>query len=60
MSSSLDVLESRPYELELWRLIEKEQTTLSESVRRSRNDLSRIINLFDKEFPDAIPNDRRP
>ena len=57
MSSSLDVLESRPYELELWRLIEKEQTTLSESVRRSRNDLSRIINLFDKEFPDAIPND---
>jgi uncharacterized protein YPO0396 len=57
LSSKLDVLDSHPYQLELWRLIEKDQSTLRESVRRSRNDLTRIIALYDREFPDAIPND---
>ena len=57
VSSTLDVLDAHSYQLELWRLIENEQATLRESVRRSKADLSRIIMLYDKEFPDAIPND---
>jgi len=57
MSSTLDILDAHAYLFELWRLIEKDQSTLRESVRRSRNDLNRIINLYDTQFPDAIPND---
>ncbi|TRW89184.1 AAA family ATPase [Mycolicibacterium sp. 018/SC-01/001] len=54
---TLDVLAPEPYRHELWRQIEKEQQGLRESVGRSRRDLSRILTNFDRDFPDAIPND---
>ncbi|MBF9520692.1 nuclease [Mycobacterium sp. MHSD3] len=57
LSSSLDVLEPDTYRLELWRQIEKDQSVLRESVTRSRNELNRILNAYDRDFPDSIPND---
>lgn len=57
LSSTLDVLEPNQFQAELWRSIESSQASLRESVRRGRNDLTRIIGLFDNTFPDAIPND---
>ncbi|MGV7846692.1 hypothetical protein PJN27_28970, partial [Mycobacterium kansasii] len=56
LSSSLDVLEPDAYRLELWRQIEKDQSVLRESVTRSRNELNRILNAYDRDFPDSIPN----
>lgn len=53
---TLDVLTPEPYRHELWRQIEKEQALLRESVARSRRDLSRILTTFDRDFPEAIPN----
>ncbi|MDT1000384.1 hypothetical protein RNI08_32140, partial [Pseudomonas aeruginosa] len=33
------------------------QSVLRESVTRSRNELNRILNAYDRDFPDSIPND---
>lgn len=57
LPSSLDVLEPDAYRIDLWRRIEKDQSVLRESVTRSRNELVRILNAFDRDFPDSIPND---
>lgn len=52
----LDSLNPDPYRRELWQQIENEQSTLRESVSRSRRELNKILVNFDRDFPDAIPN----
>lgn len=57
LSTMLDILEPAPFRSELWRQIEKDQDQLKEAVRRSEKELRRIIELFDEQFREAIPND---
>lgn len=53
---SWDVLVAEPYRAALWRLIEKDQAVLRDSVKRSRGELTRILAHFDRDYPDSIPN----
>lgn len=57
MVSPLDLLRPEPYRTELIRMVETEQNTLRESLRRSRQRVEKTLALFDEQFPDAIPND---
>lgn len=56
LSAVLDILEPATFRAELWRQIEKDQDQLREAVRRSEKELQRIIEQFDQQFPEAIPN----
>ncbi|GAS97760.1 uncharacterized protein RMCC_4726 [Mycolicibacterium canariasense] len=53
----LELLNPEPHRDALLAAIRRERDQLTESRRRSYEELSRIITTFDTSFPDAIPND---
>ncbi|GAB18441.1 hypothetical protein GOEFS_054_00550 [Gordonia effusa NBRC 100432] len=53
----LDVLAPEPYRQELLKVVAKDRDRMRSDARRSRDELARIIDTYDEEFPDAIPND---
>ncbi|MBI3225783.1 MAG: AAA family ATPase [Mycolicibacterium cosmeticum] len=54
---ALELLNPEPHRDALFSAIRRERDQLTESRRRSYDELSRIIATFDTSFPDAIPND---
>ncbi|AHC23976.1 MULTISPECIES: ATP-binding protein [Mycobacteriaceae] len=54
---SLELLNPEPYREALFNAIRRERDRLTESRRRSHDELARIIATYDSSFPDAIPND---
>ncbi len=54
---TLELLNPEPHRDALFAAIRRERDQLTESRRRSYDELSRIIATFDTSFPDAIPND---
>ncbi|MCV7356672.1 ATP-binding protein [Mycolicibacterium fluoranthenivorans] len=54
---TLELLNPEPHRDALFAAIRRERDQLTESGRRSYEELSRIIATFDTSFPDAIPND---
>ncbi|RIU20393.1 nuclease [Mycobacteroides abscessus] len=55
--SVLDLLHPKQFRDELAQKVESEQTSLRESLRRSRQRVERIIGQFDERFRESIPND---
>lgn len=53
----LELLNPEPHREALFAAIRRERDQLTESRRRSYEELSRIVATFDASFPDAIPND---
>ncbi|MGB5113280.1 MAG: SbcC/MukB-like Walker B domain-containing protein [Mycobacterium sp.] len=53
----LELLNPEPHRDALLTAIRRERDQLTESRRRSCEELARIIATFDTTFPDAIPND---
>lgn len=53
----LELLNPEPHREALFAAIRRERDQLTESRRRSYEELSRIVATFDTSFPDAIPND---
>ncbi|GAB5896363.1 ATP-binding protein [Mycolicibacterium mageritense] len=53
----LELLNPEPHRDALFTAIRRERDQLTESRRRSYDELARIISTFDTSFPDAIPND---
>ncbi len=53
----LELLNPEPHRDALFSAIRRERDQLTESRRRSYDELARIITTFDTSFPDAIPND---
>jgi len=53
----LELLNPEPHREALFAAIRRERDQLTESRRRSYDELSRIVATFDTSFPDAIPND---
>lgn len=54
---TLELLNPEPHREALFSAIRREREQLTESRRRSYEELARIIATFDTSFPDAIPND---
>lgn len=54
---NLELLNPEPHREALFAAIRRERDQLTESRRRSYEELARIIATFDTSFPDAIPND---
>ncbi|QIV81395.1 ATP-binding protein [Mycolicibacterium frederiksbergense] len=54
---ALELLNPEPHREALLGAIRRERDQLTESRRRSHDELARIIATFDTSFPDAIPND---
>ena len=54
---ALELLNPEPHREALLAAIRRERDQLTESRRRSHDELARIIATFDTSFPDAIPND---
>lgn len=54
---ALELLNPEPHRDALLAAVRRERDQLTESRRRSHEELSRIIATFDTSFPDAIPND---
>lgn len=54
---TLDVLAPEPYRQELRKTVARERDRMRADTRRSRDELTRILDAYDREFPDAIPND---
>ncbi|MGW0162058.1 ATP-binding protein [Mycobacterium sp. NPDC003323] len=54
---TLELLNPEPYREALFAAIRRERDRLTESRRRSHDELARIIATYDTSFPDAIPND---
>ncbi|CAM3375538.1 AAA family ATPase [Mycobacterium frederiksbergense] len=54
---ALELLNPEPHREALLGAIRRERDQLTESRRRSHDELARIIATFDASFPDAIPND---
>lgn len=54
---NLELLNPEPHREALLTAIRRERDQLTESRRRSYEELARIIATFDTSFPDAIPND---
>lgn len=54
---ALELLNPEPHREALLAAIRRERDQLTESRRRSHEELARIIATFDTTFPDAIPND---
>ncbi|MCF6386330.1 nuclease [Mycobacterium sp. MBM] len=54
---TLELLNPEPHREALLAAIRRERDQLTESRRRSHEELARIIATFDTSFPDAIPND---
>lgn len=57
LSATLDVLHPEPYRQEIMKACARERDRMRSDARRSRDELARILATYDKEFPDAIPND---
>ena len=55
--ASLDVLAPEPYRQDLLKLVAKDRDRMRADARRSRDELARILDTYDEEFPDAVPND---
>ncbi|MEE3850230.1 ATP-binding protein [Gordonia sp. LSe1-13] len=55
--ATLDVLAPEPYRQELLKLVAKDRDRMRADARRSRDELARILDSYDEEFPDAVPND---
>jgi len=53
----LESLNPEPHREALFAAIRRERDQLTESRRRSYEELARIVATFDTSFPDAIPND---
>lgn len=53
----LELLNPEPHREALFAAVRRERDQLTESRRRSYEELARIIATFDTTFPDAIPND---
>ncbi|MGB8404982.1 MAG: ATP-binding protein [Mycobacterium sp.] len=53
----LELLNPEPHREALFTAIRRERDQLTESRRRSYEELTRIVTTFDTSFPDAIPND---
>ncbi|MUL44502.1 AAA family ATPase [Mycobacterium sp. CBMA293] len=53
----LELLNPEPHREALFAAIRRERDQLTESRRRSYEELSRIVTTFDTSFPDAVPND---
>jgi len=53
----LELLNPEPHREALFAAIRRERDQLTESRRRSYDELARIVTTFDTSFPDAIPND---
>ena len=53
----LELLNPEPHREAVFASIRKERDQLTESRRRSYDELARIVTTFDTSFPDAIPND---
>lgn len=53
----LESLNPEPHREALFAAIRRERDQLTESRRRSYDELARIVATFDASFPDAIPND---
>lgn len=56
-SSTLDVLAPEAFRQELLKAVAKDRDRMRSDARRSRDELARILDSYDEEFPDAIPND---
>ncbi|NMO00405.1 AAA family ATPase [Gordonia sp. TBRC 11910] len=56
-TASLDVLAPEPYRQEMLKAVAKDRDRMRSDARRSRDELTRILDTYDDEFPDAIPND---
>ena len=57
LSATLDVLNPEPYRQEIVKAASRERDRMRSDARRSRDELARILDTYDEEFPDAIPND---
>lgn len=57
LSAILDVLNPEPYRQEIVKAASRERDRMRSDARRSRDELARILDTYDEEFPDAIPND---
>ncbi|MDH3018390.1 ATP-binding protein [Gordonia alkanivorans] len=57
LSATLDVLNPEPYRQEIVKAAGRERDRMRSDARRSRDELARILDTYDEEFPDAIPND---
>lgn len=53
----LDVLAPDPFRQDLLKAVGRERDRTRADTRRSRDELGRVLDAYDKEFPDAIPND---
>ncbi|MGV9712806.1 ATP-binding protein [Gordonia sp. NPDC003424] len=53
----LDVLSPESYRQELVKAVAKDRDRMRADARRSRDEIARILDTYDEEFPDAIPND---
>lgn len=53
----LDVLSPESYRQELVKIVAKDRDRMRADARRSRDEIARILDAYDEEFPDAIPND---
>ncbi|MDL9935947.1 ATP-binding protein [Gordonia sp. ABSL1-1] len=56
-AATLNVLAPEPYRQELMKAVAKDRDRMRSDARRSRDELARILDSYDEEFPDAIPND---
>ncbi|MFW0785877.1 ATP-binding protein [Gordonia sp. CPCC 206044] len=56
-AATLDVLSPEPYRQELSKAVGRDRDRMRADARRSRDELVRILDSYDEEFPDAIPND---
>ncbi|AZG44506.1 ATP-binding protein [Gordonia insulae] len=56
-AATLDVLTPEPFRQELMKAVIKDRDRMRSDARRSRDELARILDSYDEEFPDAIPND---
>ncbi|NDZ96903.1 AAA family ATPase [Streptomyces sp. SID6673] len=55
--AALDVLAPEAFRQELMKAVVKDRDRMRSDARRSRDELGRILDSYDEEFPDAIPND---
>ncbi|MDL9946210.1 ATP-binding protein [Gordonia sp. ABSL11-1] len=56
-AATLDVLAPEAFRQELMKSVVKDRDRMRSDARRSRDELARILDTYDEEFPDAIPND---
>lgn len=57
LAATLDVLAPDAFRTELMKAVVRDRDRMRSDTRRSRDELARILDRYDEEFPDAIPND---